>query len=173
MATYRAVPLLLVLTACSSSSATSASASATPAPSTGATSPATAAATAATSSAPERRADLTGEQIAASLKSSGLKADGLTIYTEDNDPNKLLGRPGGYGAKVNWKVEGDECSVEAFSDVDGAKKRAEYIKKASAGAGIVGEMYVAVNESSRATIHCDHGVKPSEWKKIEAWFQKI
>jgi hypothetical protein len=73
----------------------------------------------------------------------GLKAQGLPIgesvaYTAESDPNKLLGRPGGYTSKVAWRDTrlGDPLltgvdaggSIEVYADPAGAQRRGEYVR---------------------------------------------
>jgi hypothetical protein len=45
----------------------------------------------------------TPEQIIAALKSAGLPIGAVRSYTASTDPNKLLGRPGQYTGKANFR----------------------------------------------------------------------
>ncbi len=77
-----------------------------------------------------------------------------TVYTEESDPNNLLGRPGGYESKVNFAdsrvkradvigTDKDDTgrggTVEVFADPRDAKERSEYIQSVSGG--ILGTEY--------------------------------
>ena len=81
-------------------------------------------------------------RIAAHVPSASL----VKVYTEDDDPSKLLGRPNGYTSKIAFadsriskadieSAEEDAIerggSIEVFPDAELAKGRAEYIQLAS------------------------------------------
>jgi hypothetical protein len=99
-------------------------------------------------------APMTARQLAQALKAKipGMKI--TAVYTEESDPNNLLGRPGGYTSKVNFSdprakrddligLEKDDSgrggSIEVFEDPAAAKKRSDYIQSVSGG--IVGTEY--------------------------------
>jgi hypothetical protein len=78
-------------------------------------------------------------RIAAQVPTASL----VKVYTEDDDPNKLLGRPNGYTSKIAFAdsriseadTEGTDKdaierggSIEVFPDAELAKGRAEYIQ---------------------------------------------
>lgn len=71
------------------------------------------------------------EALAASVES----ATGLEAYTEDTDPNELLGRPGQYvsAASIDDEGAGGEsgvdrgATIEVFASEDEARDRSEYI----------------------------------------------
>jgi hypothetical protein len=76
-----------------------------------------------------------GRKIVAGLKQEGMPIGKSICYNENNDPNRLLGRPGGYEQKCSWadkRVEqyGDIVggSVEIFETPGLAIERAEYLK---------------------------------------------
>jgi hypothetical protein len=82
------------------------------------------------------------DQILAGLKSNGLPIGGSVIYTAATDPNALLGRPGQYIGKINFKdtripdsgTQGadisvdDGGSIEVFSTTEDATKRLKYVQ---------------------------------------------
>lgn len=120
--------------ACSSSAQSAAAPSAAPPPSSAAPS-----GPAATSAPPAR---VTAETVTTQLGKAvpGLKL--IEAYTAANDPNHLLGRPGGYSSKTAFSdprvkasdVQGEEHdaidrggSVEVYSTAAGARARAAYI----------------------------------------------
>ena len=89
-------------------------------------------------------------RIAAQVPSASL----VKVYTEDDDPNKLLGRPNGYTSKIAFAdsrilkadIEGAEedaiergGSIEVFPDAELAKGRAEYIQGALKNSGLGAE----------------------------------
>ncbi len=75
------------------------------------------------------------DTIALKLKGQGLPIRQVEPYTEDNDPNKLLGRPGQYVDKVNFRdrrAENDRLkgldvseggSIEVFESEEDAERR--------------------------------------------------
>jgi hypothetical protein len=145
-----------LLAACGDSGATSGTTTPVPAPAT--TAPAaptqtTAAAPTATVAAPAptntsaqaatetpATAALTDATVLAALKAAGLPIAEVQIYTAETDPNKLLGRPNQYIAKVSWhdsrlpappnpaQLEvSDGGGLEIYTDPAAAQARADYI----------------------------------------------
>jgi hypothetical protein len=97
-------------------------------------------------------ADQVMQQLAAKVPSAKL---GI-VYTAENDPNHLLGRPNGYTSKISFtdsrvdkkRVEGQASdavdaggSVEVYQDADGAARRAKYIQDLQKAAPILGTEY--------------------------------
>ncbi|GGM65382.1 hypothetical protein GCM10012275_39880 [Longimycelium tulufanense] len=101
----------------------------------------------------------TAEKIANALTAEVATAKVTKVYTAQDDPNKLLGRPNGYQSKVAFadsrvpesEVEGTKPdaverggSVEVFADAESAKKRADYIQNIAKNMPAAGEYdYVA------------------------------
>lgn len=136
-----AVAGLLALTGCSSSD-NSANAAATSASTSSAS----------TSSAEMKPAAMDAEQVVKALTDSVPSANPATVYTAESDPNKLLGRPGGYVSKADLtddrakpKLEEDAVqqggSVEIFEDPSEAEDRAKYIADTLKAAKIFGTEY--------------------------------
>ncbi|HBI05357.1 MAG TPA: hypothetical protein DDY49_15185 [Paenibacillaceae bacterium] len=85
------------------------------------------------------------------LKSAGIPVGNVNVYTEADDPNNLLGRPGQYTSKVNFvdtRVNEDSTqdievsnggSVEVFVNENDAKSRYEYISNIAKSAPIFNE----------------------------------
>jgi hypothetical protein len=79
----------------------------------------------------------TAEAVVAALKASGLPVGEVVVYTAETDPNKLLGRPGGYAGKAAFRdtriTSTGEIKVDSGGDVEmftseaGAKARADYV----------------------------------------------
>lgn len=87
-------------------------------------------------------------QIAAKMK-AGVSAKSVKVWTEDNDPNELLGRPGQYTSAATLYDKSLPCTdpgvdcgatIEVFATADEAKKRAAYIASVRTG-GILGTEY--------------------------------
>jgi hypothetical protein len=78
--------------------------------------------------------------IALKLKGQGLPVRTVRVYTEETDPNKLLGRPGQYVGKAHFRdprADSDDLkgldvseggSIEVFTSADEAEKRAAYVE---------------------------------------------
>ena len=97
-----------------------------------------------------RSAEEVFTDLAESVKSAKL----VKVYTEDDDPNRLLGRPTGYTSKIAFSdsriskkdieyTDSDAIerggSIEVYSDADGAKQRAEYIQAIGKSSGLANE----------------------------------
>jgi len=84
-------------------------------------------------------------EVLEGLKDEGLPVGQSEIYTAENDPNELLGRPGQYSGKVTFKdtrlstddLAGDSFdvrnggSIETFENEEDAATRQEYLKAVS------------------------------------------
>jgi hypothetical protein len=141
----RIVPATLVfsgvlLTSCASS----------PSPSNQAGSGPTLSRSSGSSSVGSETAEEVFNRIAAQVPPASL----VKVYTEDDDPNKLLGRPNGYTSKTAFAdsrvskadVEGTEKdaierggSIEVFPDAELAKGRADYIQGVLKNSGLRAE----------------------------------
>lgn len=121
--TALAAASLLALTACSGGDASSSD-----------TKTATSQADSASDSKP---ATLDAEQTVKALADAVRNTQAATVYTAATDPNKLLGRPGGYTSKADFtddrakpKID-DEVqnggSVEVYDDPAEAEERAKFI----------------------------------------------
>lgn len=51
------------------------------------------------------------------------------MHTPETDPNKLMGRPGQYVAKITWSARGEDATLEVFETLPAALARAEYVRK--------------------------------------------
>jgi hypothetical protein len=99
-------------------------------------------------------AALTAETAFARLAETVPSAKLGTVFTETNDPNKLLGRPGQYVSKLSFAdsriaaddvaglKEGDTArggGIEVFKTAEDAKKRADYIERVTEGVPMLAE----------------------------------
>jgi hypothetical protein len=148
-----AVAALVMLTGCGGSKEEN------PAPQAGQTTQATKSAETTTSApastpvaTPTKPAVLNAGQLATKMKAS-VSAKSVKVWTEENDPNKLLGRPNGYTSAATLidkslspcSDPGVDCGapIEVFATPDEANKRAEYLKSIRTG-GILGTEYHTV-----------------------------
>jgi hypothetical protein len=92
----------------------------------------------------------TAADFAAALKVATIT--GTFNFTEENDPNELLGRPNGYTSATVVFDSGGECdkddpgvdcgaTIEVFEDAAGAQRRSEYILGILKDAPILGTEY--------------------------------
>jgi hypothetical protein len=101
-------------------------------------------------------AALDAQAVVRRLKEQGLPIHGVIVYDEGSDPNKKLGRPGGYSSKAAFKdgriTAGDVADaskgsvelgggVEVFRKAETAKVRAKFIQSATQSMQILGSEY--------------------------------
>ena len=150
-------------------------------PSTGTSTP-TATATEQTSVAPVAFASAGGSaEVVAALAEHVPTITLTTAFTEDNDPNKQLGRPGGYIGKAAFadsrvptadrnedKAATDNGGgVEIFTTAGDAQARSEYIAAAlKGGGGMLGTEYLYV--SGPALLRVSGNLTPTMAREYEA-----
>lgn len=88
-------------------------------------------------SSPVAQTDLTAEEFVNKIFEAGFPIKNIIVYTEETDPNNLLGRPNGYISKANFADDRceqyDETSpeggnFEVFNNVEDCTDRKEYIE---------------------------------------------
>lgn len=80
---------------------------------------------------PTKPKEITLMEIVEKFKTAGIPVGKINEYTADNDPNKLLGRPNQYIAKINWvdarfESAQDSCTLELFKTPEDLKTRKAY-----------------------------------------------
>lgn len=123
---------------------------------------------------------MSAEELAKALKSAGLPIENIIVYTEDNDPNKLLGRPNQYISKANFadttvEQESDKGnpvggSIETFSNAADLKTRKDYCESISKSSPMFAQYYYV---NGNYLLRIDNDVTPTNAKKYEAAFAKI
>ncbi|MFG1912582.1 hypothetical protein [Kribbella sp. NPDC048928] len=97
--------------------------------------------------------------------------------TEDNDPNKLVGRPNGYSDAAVLYDKGTDCTdlgvdcgatVEIWPTTEDAKRRAAYIQNLLKDAPALGTEYDYVNAG--ALLRVAGALKPSTAKAYAGAF---
>jgi hypothetical protein len=163
-----AAALCVLLAACSGNAANS-------------DSPSGAAATAQTQASTTTAKAPTARDLISGFKRAGLPVGKIVCYTDENDPNEMLGRPGGYVEKCDWSdkrhAEPDTTStdpldrelaegraeedidliggsIEKFETADAAADRAEYLK-AFEGGGALSTGYTYNFEDSPLVLRID------------------
>jgi len=124
-----------------------------------------------------KKVDLTAEQITTKLKEAKVPVTNVIVYTEQNDENKLLGRPNQYVSKVNFadsRIEQlDETnpkggSIETFSNTKDLNNRKTYIETFVNSNPAFTE-YLIVNGNYLLRLHKDlTGTQVEEYKQVFA-----
>ncbi|WP_432893270.1 hypothetical protein ACQPYH_19710 [Kribbella sp. CA-245084] len=135
----------------------------------------------ATTAAPETKPVSDAAVIAKALQAaSGGHVKSLWTYTEDTDPNNLIGRPGGYTSATfvydnrvsGCKAKPDSmcgAQVEQFATADDAKRRQDYIAGIYKAAPILGTEYLTVEETTLLRVTGE--LKPSINRQYVAAFK--
>ena len=119
------------------------------------------------------------EELVQELKDKGLNIGKVVTYNEENDPNKILGRPHQYISKSTFEIVGIEQfdeekptggTIEVFENEEDMQNRKEYVDAISASASMFaeysyGEGYALLRINNEAT--------PTEAKKFEEAFLEI
>jgi len=138
---------------------------------------------------PVAASPMTGDIIATALKASGMPITEIVIYTAESDPNKLLGRPGQYVAKVSWRDQRTEptpfptvsgfafptseptppdATIEVFPDDATLKTRQDYTEAISKSSPLFLQ-YISVNARRRALMRLPKDFTPDQAQAYQAW----
>ncbi len=125
----------------------------------------------------------TARQVVVKLRAAGLPIGKFRVYSTSTDANHLLGRPGQYTGKVNFRdrrinVGGGGFavsaggSVEMFASRSDAKRRFDYVSAIfrSASPAIPGERVYLVGN---AVLRLSHVLTPPQAKKYEAALRRL
>lgn len=110
---------------------------------------------------------LNAEEYGTKLKEVGLAIENVEVTTEENDTNKLMGRPNQYTSKINFT----NGSIEVFANKEDATNRKEYIDNIGKKMPLVAE-YSYINDVG-TLLRLDKKVTPDDAKKYEEAFMKI
>lgn len=113
-----------------------------------------------------------------SLKSGGLPIGGYINYTAANDGNHLLGRPGQYVSKVNFRDKRLEAwpdfdsngggTIETFASEDDAKKRYDYVHTISSSSSLFAEYEY---RDGTVLLRLSHYLTPNQAAEYERAFK--
>lgn len=121
-------------------------------------------------------ARISGDQLAAALKSSGLPIRDAVVYTAETDPNKLLGRPSQYTVKINWTdaraAQAGQATVEAFSDSDSMQVRYTYLDTVTKSSPLLVQ-YMSRNDAIRAILRVPSQLTPDQAAAYAQWFTTL
>lgn len=120
-------------------------------------------------------------QITEYLKAQGLPITNEIDYTEETDPNKLLGRPNQYTSKVNfadsriteqYDIENDPIggTIEVFSNSGDAKKRKEYVEAIAQNVSFATQY---IYQFDNVLMRMAHELTPTQAAEYEAALQQL
>lgn len=128
----------------------------------------------------------TAADVLSELKAKGLPVGESFAYTDSNDPNKLLGRPGQYVSKINFKdtrvvqqyvnntgakIEvSDGGSVETFASATDAQNRFKYIQAISKSSSMFAEYEYIQGD---AILRISNDLTPAQAKVYADAFKQI
>lgn len=122
---------------------------------------------------------LTGDQVATSLRGSGLPTTGVQVFTAETDPNKLLGRPDQYTAKVSWfdsRVEPQDgltsATVEVFSDAASLDARFKYTDAIQKSTSAFAQ-YIYRNDGRRVLLRLPHDLTAAQAAEYQRWLATL
>jgi hypothetical protein len=116
-------------------------------------------------------------EVISALRHAGIPIGRVRYYTPSSDPNKLLGRPGQYTGKANFRDRrirsagfdvDDGGSVETFASKDEAKRRFDYVSAIAKSASLFAEYdYV----EGTVFLRVSHELTPAQAKAYERAFR--
>lgn len=121
----------------------------------------------------------TAQQVIFKLKTAGMPIGKFKVYNERNDGNHLLGRPGQYTSKVNFRdkrvpASGDfdvtgGGAVEVFASKADAKRRYDYVS-AIAKSPLFSEYDYL---EGKVLLRLSHILTPTQAKRYEASLRRL
>lgn len=116
-------------------------------------------------------------EVVQRLEDRGLPVGEVETYNAENDPNKLLGRPGQYTGKATFKDTGLEPdsiteefdvqnggSAEVFETEEDAGRREEYLNAISESAPMFAEY---TYREDRVLLRLSHSLTPGQAEEYE------
>jgi hypothetical protein len=117
--------------------------------------------------------NLRAGEVIKSFKAAGLPIEKEIIYTDENDPNKLLNRPNQYTGKASWadkrleQVVPEDLkggTVEVFDSLEHLERRRKYVEEIGKAAPMFTQyQYVHKN----ALLRLDHDLTPRQAEEYE------
>ena len=126
-----------------------------------------------------RVSQISAEKVLKSLAEQGLPIVNEIIFDAKTDPNRLLGRPGGYLSKVSFfdaryldrDSDGNyQHTIEVFVTPAAAQTRKRYIEKVTNGVPFLAQYQF---NSGRILLRLDKALTPDEADKYNAALIKI
>jgi hypothetical protein len=129
---------------------------------------------------PKVKKGVNASDVVNALKKDGLPIGDQFVYTVENDPDQLMGRPGQYTSKVHFidTTQGENTkveilnggTVEMFDNNDDAKNRFNYVSKIAKSSPVFDEYdYV----QGKILLRLSKNLPSNHAKKYEATLKKI
>jgi hypothetical protein len=127
---------------------------------------------------PTPQENLTTEAILDAMKAAKLPVEKEVVYTAENDPNKLMGRPNQYTGKASWndaRVESltpDDRSmtVEVFASSEDLENRRRYVEAIGKSMSPLAQ-YFYVHKN--ALLRLSHKLTPQQAAEYEKVFKSL
>jgi len=118
--------------------------------------------------------ELDGEAISSSLLASGLPVTDMRVYDAQSDPDKLLGRPNQYSARVAWRDRrvGADATIEVFPTAASFQARKALIEARNSQDGSVVE-YLYERTERRVLLRLPRVLAPEQAAQYEQWLSTI
>jgi hypothetical protein len=121
------------------------------------------------------------KEIADSFLEAGLPIDEVISYNSATDPNHLLGRPGYYTSKTDFRDlrhyddnindwEGDNHTIEVFSTTAAALARKQYVDRVTKGIPFLAQYQIL---RGRILIRIDRVMLPDEVQEYSEALDKM
>lgn len=124
-------------------------------------------------------APLTIEEVIGLFVEAGLPITDIIYYTEETDPNQLLGRPNQYIAKVNWTDERIDSwqdgvqaggSIELFLSPTNMQARKDYLESVTQ---IMSATVEYAYSNAHILLRLSHSLTPTQAQEYESILMSI
>ena len=130
------------------------------------------AATATPTPTPTPKQQLTADDVLGAFKEAKLPIEDDVVFTDETDPNKLLGRPHQYIGKASWNdtrgyksTTGDRnMTVEVFANSEDLENRRQYVDEITKRVAVLAE-YQFVHKNALLRLH--HALTPKQAAEYE------
>ncbi len=121
---------------------------------------------------------LSSAAVADCFLKAGLPLQNIISYSAATDPNHLLGRPGYYTSKTNFRdsrhdsdnADGDDNTIEVFSTAQAALQRKQYVDRVTKGIPFLAQYQIL---RGRILVRLDRVMLPEEVQEYEAALNTI
>lgn len=131
------------------------------------------------SSATDASKELTAEDYVKYFKDAGLPIGEVLVVSEDNDPNKLLGRPNQYTSKIIFEDTRVEQlgegpvggTVEVFNNKDDMNKRKDYLEGIINSGPAIFVQYIYAKDN--AILRLENDLTPEQAEEYGGILQEV
>jgi hypothetical protein len=121
---------------------------------------------------------LTSEAVLNAFSSANLPLHNIVIYTDETDPNRLLGRPNQYVRKINFAdtraknvaAEKNPNSIEIFSNLDDLEDRRRYTEAISKSGGPFAQY---IYSHKNVLLRLSHDLLPKDAAEYESILKSL